>query len=93
MTISDTLRQARADLVANLESLSCPKLRATMLHDECVQTGGTIVPPSKGHWGPLNWEIELLGVYASGVSEDAAISAWTRAAARIETGLQTAEAA
>jgi len=89
-----TARALRADRRALAAELECAdtSLRRTLLEHACIDTGGTVIPNDRpGRWGPLEAQISLMGISATGLDLDAAIAQWIKCAIRTERALCEAE--
>lgn len=70
----------RRHLAAELSALPINE-RAPRLRGACIQTGGSILEPQAGH-GPVEVELNLLGLFHSGDTVEMALNNWIKAAER-----------
>lgn len=67
---------------ASLHQMSA-QARYDAMVNECIENGGTFIPPQGDNWSSHLWEISLHGVCARAETAEEAIRNWSRAAQRI----------
>jgi hypothetical protein len=76
------LAASRAELIEAIYQTPREQ-RDELFRDALIEHGGTLVEPDPRHgWGPLEIEVSLLGIFASGGTPEAAVNAWAKAASR-----------
>jgi len=82
---------ARIEMALEFEALSDTALDLA-IRAAVIQHGGTLVPP-KDEWGPLECELSLLGLSATGDTPAVAARGWTKHCLRSCGAMSDGEAA
>ncbi|OWU83826.1 hypothetical protein ATO6_15465 [Oceanicola sp. 22II-s10i] len=90
MTLLACIRAERLALAAELETLSTES-RLDAVEMAAIDSGGSVVPPSKNGWGPHDFTVSLLGITQSGDTAEAAIKHWICSVIRMERAMQEEE--
>lgn len=80
------LHHARDFYACRFRQTSGPELERA-LQDAVIAQGGTLVEPTRhasaDHWGPMGYELSLLGCTAQGSTKQELARNWCKAAARM----------
>ena len=89
--LSEIMNAHRQDVADRWSDLRDPDLEQVAATD-IVRLGGCHIPPA-GQWGPVEHEITLLGLSATGVTLAAAARAWIKRTRRFDAAMQDSKRA